>query len=427
MNKRVVITGMDTINPLGDTLTEYYDNLIAGKSGVKVWESLDVSNLDCKIGGDLGNYDLKAALDSLKDDLPEGEYKRIRKLFKRMTFSNRSAVITSLKAWVQSSLYNTTLDPFRVSVMVAGHNFNDKYVMEQNLQFLEEPSWIDPLYGVEGLDPNIAGTLSEVLNVKGPAYNMGAACASGNVALRDGFRDIITGECDVSVIAGPMWDMNEADINAMGFIDALVVDPEYTTNPEAGSRPFDTKRCGFVPSHGSGTLIIEELEHAKKRGVKIYAEVMAVGANSNANHLPAPSEESQAVLMKNVMKMAGVKPEEVGYINCHATGTPLGDVKEISAIKTAFGDHAKNLKLNAPKSMMGHTCWAAAIVEMIGGVMQLNNKKLHPTINIDEIAEGVDLDVCKDGAVDYDGKYMLKNAFGFGGLNGCALIKVYED
>lgn len=425
--KRVVITGMDTINPLGDNLEELYTNLIAGKSGIKRWESVDTSKVECKIGGDLGNYDTKAALERLRDKVTPELHKKLRKLFRTMTLANKTATLTALNAWSMAGLFEQELDPFRVSVMVGGHNFNTKYVNEQNLQFEEEPEWIDPLYGVEALDPNIPGTISEVLSVQGPSYNMGAACASGNIALRDGWRDILTGECDISVVSGAFWDMSASDIHAMGYLDALVTDPAFQDRPEEASRPFDVQRSGFIPSHGAGTLIIEDLEHAKARGAKIYAEVLAVAANSNANHLPAPSDDAQAQLMKTLLKMSGLQPEDVDYVNCHATGTPLGDLKELSGIKKAFGDAAYKLKLNAPKSMLGHTCWSAPIVESITGILQMLHGKLHATTNIDQLDERVDLDVCADGPQDYPAKVMLKNSFGFGGLNCCSLIRIWED
>jgi 3-oxoacyl-(acyl-carrier-protein) synthase len=424
--KRVVITGMATINPIGDNLEDYYNNMMAGKSGVKKWHTIDVSKVECKIGGDMGDYDFGAALERLKSRLTEEHYKKIRKLYRLMTFSNKSAVITALEAYLDAGLVGYKIDPYRVSAMVGGHNFNTKYVMEQIHQFDEEPEYIDPLYGIEALDPNIPGTICEVLGIKGPAYNLGAACASGNIALRDGFRDIVTGECDVSVISGPMWDMNESDVHAMGYLNALVVDPQWLDCPEKASRPFDIQRSGFIASHGAATVVIEDLEHAKARGAKIYAEVLGVAANSNANHLPQPSSEAQANLMRNLLKMGDVRPEDVDYISCHATGTPLGDITELTAIKMAFGDHAYKMKFNAPKSLMGHTCWAAPIVELVGAVLQMNHGKLHQTINIDELAPEIDLDVCKDGPVDYPFNVFLKNSFGFGGLNCCSLIKKYE-
>jgi len=212
----------------------------------------------------------------------------------------------------------------------------------------------------------------------------------------------------------------------MATLSALVVEPYYQDRPEEASRPFDKKRCGFVPSHGAAALIIEDYEFAKKRGAPIWAEVLSVAANSNANHLPAPVSEAMGALMRRVIERGGIQPEEVGYVNCHATGTPLGDLKELDAIKFALGKHAYNVKLNASKSMLGHTCWSAPLVEMIGGILQMKHKKLHATTNISELADEVDLDVCAGGPQETNAKVMLKNSFGFGGLNCCALIRLSD-
>jgi 3-oxoacyl-(acyl-carrier-protein) synthase len=186
------------------------------------------------------------------------------------------------------------------------------------------------------------------------------------------------------------------------------------------------QRGGFLYSHGAATIVVEDYEVAKARGAKIYAEVLAVRASANGNHLPMPGADHQAWAMQKVLDDAGVKPEQVLYANCHATGTPAGDLQEVKAMKKVFGDHIKNMKINAPKSMLGHTCWASPIVETIGGIMQMNNSKLHPTINVDDQDPEIDFDVCKDGPVDLEFDYMLKNSFGFGGLNCVSLIKKYK-
>ncbi len=425
--KRVVVTGMGTINPLGDSLEEYYSNLMAGKSGIKVWETLDVSNIECKIGGDIGNYDTKAALKGLQDDLGEDFYKKAAKLFKTATFSSKTAVLSSLYAWKDAGLMRKDLDPFRTGVIVGGHNLNSKYLFENQKQFLEEPEFIQPLSGVEGIDPNVPGLISEVLSVHGPTFTIGGACASGNLALREGYRDIILGEVDRAVITGAVFDMSQADIHASAFIGAVVTKPEYQTAPEEASRPFDAGRCGFVYSHGTACMVLEELEAAKARGARIYAEVVGVKASSNACHLPQPSAEFQGILISALLKEINLSPEEIDYVNCHATATPSGDIEEIKAIKKAFGDHAYKLKLNAPKSMLGHTCWAAPLVEGIGGIMQMNRGRLHGSINIDNLDPAVDLDVCSNGPVDHPVRYMLKNSFGFGGINCCAIYKKWEE
>jgi 3-oxoacyl-(acyl-carrier-protein) synthase len=200
--RRVAITGMATINPLGDTLEGYFDNLIQGHSGIKRWTSLDMSQVECKVGGDLGDYDFVAALNCLRLELAPLLYKRITKLFRTATFSNKIAVLCALRAYRDAGLWGQEIDPYRVSTIVGGHNFNSRYVKKNYEQFNAEPLYIDPLFGVEALDPNIAATITEVLGLRGPAFTIGGACASGNLALRSGHRDILSGECDYSLVSG---------------------------------------------------------------------------------------------------------------------------------------------------------------------------------------------------------------------------------
>lgn len=423
---RVVITGMSTINPLGDSLDGFADNLLAGVSGIRRWESLDVSNIECKIGGDIGNYDCKKALAKYEHILPEERYKIIRKLFKTATFSSKTAVLCALGAFEDSHLFETDVDLFRMSAPVGGHNLNSKYLFDNGAQFREEPEFIEPLSGIEGIDPAIPGLVTEALGLHGPAFTIGGACSSGNLAIREGFRDIVTGECERSLVTGALFDMCTADLHASEFINAIVVRPDLLEDPTRASRPFDLNRGGFIYSHGCGALVLENRELALARGARIYAEILGVQANANGNHLPVPSAEYQHLLIKQLLERTGVAPEEIDYVNCHATSTPAGDIQEIRAIKKALGPHAYDVRLNAPKSMLGHTCWAAPIVETIGGILQMERGRLHQSINIDELDPEIDLDVCADGPVEVDAKLMLKNSFGFGGLNCCTLIRKYE-
>jgi 3-oxoacyl-(acyl-carrier-protein) synthase len=426
MKRRAVITGMGTINPLGDTLEGYYQNLIAGKSGIRRWQSLDMSRIECKIGGDLGGYDCLAALARYQDVLGPETYKKARKVFRSTTFSAKAAVLCTLGAWQDAGLSSTAVDPFRVSVIVGGHNLNSNYIHDNSKRFFEDEESMDPLSGVEGIDPNVPAVITELLGLHGPAFTIGGACASGNLALREGFRDIMSGECDAAVIAGGLFDMSPGDIQASVIINAVVVKPEYQDHPEKASRPFDADRAGFVYSHGAGTLMLEELEHARARGARIHGEVLGVRANANACHLPAPAAGVQARLMRELLASTGTDPTEVDFASCHATGTPGGDLEEIRAVKEAFGSHAYRMKLNAAKSMLGHTCWASPIVETIAGLLQMKHGRLHPTINIDHLDPEVDLDVCAKGPVDHQIRCMLKNSFGFGGINACSLIRRYE-
>jgi 3-oxoacyl-(acyl-carrier-protein) synthase len=426
MKRRAVITGMGTINPLGDTLEGYYQNLIAGKSGIRRWQSLDMSRIECKIGGDLGSYDCLAALERFEGVLGPDTYKKARKIFRSTTFSAKAAVLCTLGAWQDAGLSSTGVDPFRVSVIVGGHNLNSNYIHDNSKRFFEDEESMDPLSGVEGIDPNVPAVITELLGLHGPAFTIGGACASGNLALREGFRDIMSGESDAAVIAGGLFDMSPGDIQASVIINAVVVKPEYQDHPEKASRPFDADRAGFVYSHGAGTLMLEELEHARARGARIHGEVLGVRANANACHLPAPAAGIQARLMRELLASTGTDPTEVDFASCHATGTPGGDLEEIRAIKEAFGTHAYRMKLNAAKSMLGHTCWASPIVETIAGLLQMKHGRLHPTINIDRLDPEVDLDVCAKGPVDHEIRCMLKNSFGFGGINACSLIRRYE-
>ncbi len=425
--RRVVVTGMGTINPLGSSLEEFHSNMLQGKSGVKKWTSLDLTVSDCKVGGDLGDFDFKAALASLKDKIPDWQWNKLKKLFRTCTFSNRVSTLAAVLALNDSKLHDGSFDPFSTSVVVAGHDLNHGYILANNLRFLEEPSSIDFLAGTEAMDTNVAATISELTGCKGATCTVGGACASGNLALRSGYRDIISGEYERAMVCGALFDITGSDIYSMTLLNAVVTDPALQENPERASRPFDVRRGGFVPSHGAGALVLEELEVAKKRGAQIYGEIVGVKACSDGNRLPSPNSAGQARLIGELLKSSGVRPEDVDYVNCHATSTKAGDVEEVEAIKQAFGKHAYNLKLNAPKSMLGHLTWSAAVVEVIAGLLQMKHGVLYPSINVDELDPQIDLDVCANEAKPHQIKCFLKNAFGFGGLNCCALIKRYED
>lgn len=426
MNRRVVITGMGTINPIADTLDGYYQALIAGKSGMKRWTSIDLSQVECKIGGDLGHYDTKTALSQYAEFLGTERFKAVRKLFRHTTFSARMAILTALDAWRDAKLIIDENGMTDTEVLVAGHNFNSNYMHEVTKQFLDEPEWIDAMAGVEAIDPNIPGIVCEVLKVKGPSFTLGGACASGNLVMREGLRDIRSGEIERAVVCGPPFDVSPVDIHASAIINAVVIRPDYQDTPEIACRPFDVERCGFLYSHGSATIILESLDSARKRGAHIYGEILAVAAGSNANHQPLPGVENQTRIMREVLRMANIAPEQVDYVNCHATGTPSGDLQEVLAIQDAFGDSAKKLKINAPKSMLGHTCWASPLVETVGGLLQMKYGKLHPTINISQLDPAIDLNVLIEPE-EYRINFMLKNSFGFGGINCCSLIKRYEE
>ena len=423
--KRVVISGMGINTRLGDNLETFYENLMAGKSGITNWTQIDTSRIYSKVGGDLGDYDYAAKVNAFKEKLPSETHKSLRKMIKRAPFTTKLSMLTSIDAVLNAGLWGE-LDPERTAVAVAGHNLNKLYHHQNQQLFQEEPDYIDNLSSLHSLDTDHAGSVSELLGINGPIYTMGGACASGNVALRNALDEIRYHDFDVCVVVGATLEFAPLDLHAMCLMGAISWQ-SFNESPELASRPYDMKREGFVPSHGTAVLVLEELEHAKKRGARIYAEVLGVTAMSDGNHLPNPSAEGQARTMRRLLNNCKINPEQVDYINAHATSTPLGDITEIASIKSVFGDHATKLKLNAPKSMLGHTCWSAAVVETVAAVMQMNKGWLHPSINIDEQDPRVDLDVCANEPAEYRVNYMLKNSFGFGGINVCSLIKRFES
>jgi 3-oxoacyl-(acyl-carrier-protein) synthase len=423
--RRVVVTGMGINTPIGDSLDTFYQNLIAGKSAITRWRFFENSRVYSKVGGDLSGYDKKAKLQSLRTRLPEEVFGRLNKNLKKAPFSTSLALLTSADAWLNAGL-PFDLEPTRQAVIVGGHNINENYLLKNHDTFLEEPDYVDSLAPLLLLDTDHAASIGEMLGSQGALYTTGGACASTNIALRCAIDEIRHHEHDIVVLSGPPLDFSPMGLHAMALMGAITFQ-SFNDDPARASRPFDVKREGFVPSHGTGTLILEELEHAKARGARIYAEVLSCVAVSDGCHLPTPSQEGQARVMSRLLKVSGVHASQVDFISAHATSTPLGDVSEIGAIKQVFGEHAYRLKLNAPKSMLGHTCWAAPVVETVAALLQMQGGQLHPSINVEQRDPAIDLDVCANVAVKHNVEIMMKNSFGFGGITCCALWKRYSD
>ncbi len=418
--RRVVVTGMGVISPLGDTLDGFYDNLIAGRSGIRNWTFFDDPRVYSKVGGDIYDYDWKARLASLEGRLPDANFARARKLMRGAPFATRLSVLASTDAWLDSGL-GFNLDFSRVASLLAGHNLNENYLMNNHKVFLEsEPDWIDAQAALLDLDTDHASSVSEILGARGASYTLGGACASANIALRAALDEVRYHGHDIAVMTGAALEFSPMGLHAMALLGAITT-LSFNDEPQRASRPYDTAREGFVPSHGAGALILEEYSHARARGARIYGEILGCVAMSDANHLPNPSPEGQAATIRRLFEDCRVAPEQVDFICAHATSTPLGDLSELSALRTAFGGHAKNLKINAPKSMLGHTCWSAPVVETIAALLQMRNGMLHPSINIDNLDPEVDLDICANTAVKHQSEILLKNSFGFGGINCCAL------
>ena len=424
--ERIVITGMSINTPLGDTLGGFLSGLLAGKSAVTNWKNLDVSRCYSKVGADLSEYDTAGKLASLEAKLDPAVFKRVRKLVSKAPWTTKLSVLLAIDAFLDAGAFGADINMERVAGIVAGHNINFNYQYENRKQYEIEPDFMDSLLALTGLDTDHAGSVSEALGIRGPIYTMGAACASGNTSLRAAIDEIRYHDVDMALVTGAVLDFSPVELHAMCLMGAITFQ-SFNDQPERASRPWDTNREGFVPAHGGGAILVESLTSAKKRGARIHAEVLGVEANSDANHLPQPSEEGQTRLMKRVLDKCGLKPTDIDYINAHATSTPLGDLTEIRSVKNVFGDHAYKLKLNATKSMLGHTCWAAPTVETVAAIMQMKAGKLHPSINVDDLDPEVDLDICRGKVVEWPVKTIMKNSFGFGGINCVSIIKRYED
>lgn len=425
MSKRVVVTGMSVNTAIGDTLADFRNGLMAGRSALSRWKAFPADRIYSKVGGDLSNYDVDAKVAALASVMPADAHKRLRKLAARVPWTTKLSMLLAVDGWIDAGLFDADYDPTRQAVVVSGHNLNALYQYNNRIQFEEEPDFIDGMASLYSLDTDHAGCVSEVLQTYGPIYTMGAACASGNVALRSAVDEVRHHGAQTAMVVGAVLEFAPIDVHAMALIGAITFE-SFNDEPARASRPYDTRREGFVPAHGGATLVLEELESARRRNARIYAEVLSCAANSDGSHLPQPSEEGQARVMSRALDEAGLKPTDVEYVNAHATSTPLGDLTELRSIKRVFGGHAARLSINAPKSMLGHCCWSAPTVETVAGLLQMQAGRLHRSINIDELDPEVDLDVCRDGPVDRRARVMLKNSFGFGGINCVSLWRTYE-
>lgn len=428
LNKRVVITGMGINTPLGDDCDTYFASLMAGKSAITKWKFFDSSGVYSKVGGDLSDYDVKAKTVALKEQLPEDMHKRMRKLVKKTPFSTKLSILCAADAYINAGLNNggsKNVDPTRVGVIVGGHNLNKNYEHINYLQFVDEPDYIDSLASLSALDTDHAGCISETLGALGPTFTVGGACASANIGLRSAYDEVIIHDCDIVFVVGAVFDYAPMDLHAMALMGAISFQ-NFNDEPHRASRPYDTRREGFVPSHGTGALVVERLDYALERGARIHAELLGVAALSDGCHLPSPSAGGQSRTMNSLLHRADVTPEQIDWISAHATSTPLGDLTELQSIKSVFGDHAKKLKINAPKSMLGHTCWSAPAVETVAAILQMQRGWLHPSINIESLDPEIDLDVCANEPTEYEVNHFVKNSFGFGGINCCALYKKFD-
>ena len=413
MNKRrVVITGLGALTPIGNNLEEFWNGLLSGKSGGGAITKFDTSDFNTKFACELKGFDA-------------GDYIDVKAL-KRMDPFTHYSLATAEMAMKDSKLNLEEIDLERFGV-IYGSGIGGMNTWEtQHSNYIEGgPRKISPFFIPMMISDIAAGHISIRFGLKGPNYATTSACATSSHAIADAFILIQRGSADLMVSGG-----SEASITpmAIGGFNAARAISTWNDRPKEASRPFDKDRNGFVMAEGSGTLILEEYEHAIKRGASIYAEIVGVGMTGDAFHITAPAPEGEGAFrsMREAVRDAGIELTDVDYINAHGTSTELNDKNETQAIKNLFGDHAYKLSVSSTKSMTGHLLGAAGAIESIAASLALKHGKIPPTINLDEPSPECDLDYTPKVAKDREIKYALSNTFGFGGHNASLLFKKFE-
>ena len=415
--KRVVVTGMGIISPMGNNLKDYWNNLMEGKTGISSITKFDASELPSKVAGQVKNFDPKDYID----------FKMARRMDEFSHFGVAASNLAMEDAGLSSSAMEK-IDSARVGSNI-GSGIGGIKVFYDNQKAFDANGWkkVSPLF-IPMLISNICSSYVSIIHkFQGPNYSMSTACATSNHCLLDALHIIKRGDADIMVSGGTEGALIPFAI--AGFCSARALSTKRNDNPVEASRPFDKDRDGFVISEGSGILVLEELEHAKKRNAKIYAEIAGAGMSCDAYHITEPHPEGlgASLSMENAMKSANIGINDVEYINSHGTSTIVGDIAELKAIKKLFGDRVKNIKINSTKSMIGHLLGAAGGVEAIATILSLQNNKLHPTLNIkDPIDEAEGLDIVSK-TEDYNFNIAMSNSFGFGGQNCSLIIKKYEQ
>jgi len=410
--RRVVVTGLGCITPVGNSVDELWSSLMSGKSGVSNISVFDAEKMPVKFSASIKDFDAEKYFDS----------KEQRKLDLFMQYG----MAAGIDAVNDSNINNSDVDTERVGVAIGSGIGGLPSIENTHDIFLKSgPRRISPFFIPATIINMIAGNLSIKYGYKGPNLSIVTACTTGTHNVGEGFRQIQYSHADVMVCGGA--EMATTPLGIGGFAAARALSTR-NDEPQKASRPWDTGRDGFVLGDGAGVLVLEELEHAKRRGAKIYAEVTGYGMSADAYHMTLPSETGEGAqrCMKNALKDGGIAPEEIGYINAHGTSTPAGDVVEARAIKSMFNAHAKNLVVNSTKSMIGHLLGAAGGVEALVTVLSLKNQKLHQTINVENQDPECDLDFNTKSSKDVDIKHALSNSFGFGGTNGSLIFSKYD-
>jgi len=403
---RVVVTGLGAITPLGNSVTEFWDGLLAGTSGAGPITKFDASDVRSKIACEVTDFDASQYIDD--------------KQARRQDLFSQYGLAVTQQAFEDAGLDTDALSPEERDEIgvVMGTGVGGSNIFVDEVLNLEENGArrISPFFVPMMISNMAAGLIAMEHTLRGPNHCVVSACATGNDAINDGLLLLQQGHADAMLVGGTEASVNELCVGGFSSMRAMST---RNDDPKAASRPFDADRDGFVIAEGAGALLLETLEHARKRNAPIYAEVAGVGKSNDAHHYAAPDPEGRgaALAMEKAVDDAGLDPTDVDHINMHATSTPAGDVVESDAVKEVFGDHAYDINISATKSMTGHMLGAAGAAEAIATILAIHEGTVPPTINVEELDEECDLNYTLDEPVDRDVTAALTNAFGFGGHN----------
>ena len=412
--KRVAVTGLGAITPIGTGKDNFWSALIAGKNGIGRITRFNPDDISVKIAGEVPDFEPTQYID--------------KKELKRMDRYTQFALATTKLAIEDSKLDINAIDSDRAGVFI-GTGIGGMETLHNQYEkvFTKGASRISPFFIPMAITNMAAGNVAIAFNLRGACECIVTACASGTNAIGDAFHLIQRGDADIMLAGGTEAAISPAGVAGFAAMKALCAD--HNDDPAHASRPFDKNRSGFIMGEGAGIILLEELEHAKNRGAHIYAEIVGYGRNDDAYHIttPAPGGITQAKCMKLALDDAGLKPEDISYVNAHGTSTQFNDKGETEAIKNLFGEHAYKIPVSSTKSMTGHMLGAAGGVEAVATVLSVENNIVHPTINYETPDEGLDLNYVPNVAQKCEVNAAISNSFGFGGHNACVVFKKFED
>lgn len=406
--RRIAITGMGLVSPLGEDVDVFWENLLAARSGIVPLQRFDTTGFSARIGGECTQFDPTKKID--------------RRAAKRLDRFAQMALSAAIDAYQGAGLKPDSVDPNRIGVITGTGIGGINELEEQHARLTEKGPGKVSAFTIPKLMSNAAsGNISIQFGARGPSTAVATACASATNAMGDALYALRRGDVDIVITGGAESAVSPLAMSAFASMKAL---SERNDEPEKASRPFDRDRAGFVMGEGAGIFIFEEMEHARKRGAPILAEVLGYGMSADAYHITQPEEQGIGAIaaLEASLRDARIEPDQVDYVNAHGTGTPLGDVAETAALKTVFGDHARQLRISSTKSAIGHLLGASGGVELVATIMALQNGVIPPTLNLENPDAQCDLNYTPLVPQDARVNIAVSNSFGFGGHNACIVV-----